>query len=58
MVELLLGGGIYDEKFSHGRLRSGESRVFFSLAEMELLSVKVISGEKCILFYYFSYEKE
>jgi hypothetical protein len=58
--ELLYGGGIYDEKFSRGHLMSKENRVFFfSLAEMLLLFVTVISGEKCMLFYsFFFYEKE
>jgi hypothetical protein len=31
VVELLYGGGMYDEKFSRGSLRPGESHVFFSL---------------------------
>jgi hypothetical protein len=34
VMELLFGRGIYDEKLSRGRLRFGESGVFFSLAEM------------------------
>jgi hypothetical protein len=58
VVDLLFGGGIYDEKFSRGRLRSRESRVFISRAEMKLLFVTVISGEKCMFFYHFLYERE
>jgi hypothetical protein len=53
VVDLLFGRGIYDEKFSCGRLRSGESRMFFSRVEMYLLFVTVISGEKCMFFYHF-----
>jgi hypothetical protein len=48
-----------DKKFSCRILRSGESHLFCSLAEMKLLFVAVISGEKCMFFYnFFCYENE
>jgi hypothetical protein len=53
MVELLYGGGMYDEKFSSGNLRPRESHVFFSLAELASLCDSNFRGEVYVLLSFF-----